>query len=168
MGDNFAMRPAKEQIEEEKAEPVMQAHFIINATQACKEEMEEYDEYTTKSFKQTIELLSQGTAFKFTPVGIMELREQAFGPFEDKKTARFMIPSELDSNGKDWKGNTWTFGILPMIWEAFVDPNFQVPRIYYCKECSNHQTFKGSCSYCKSQGKKFIPTIEIKDWDKEF
>ena len=168
MGDNFAMRPAKEQIEEEKNEPVMQAHFIINATQACMEEMDEYDEYTTKSFEQTIQLLSQGSAFKFTPVGIMELREQAFGPFEDRKTARFMIPSELDSNGKDWKGNTWTFGILPMIWEAFVDPNFQVPRIYYCKECSNHQTFKGSCSYCKSQGKKFIPTIEIKDWDKEF
>ena len=52
LGDNFAMRPAKEQIEEEKNEPVMQAHFIINATQACMEEMDEYDEYTAKSFKE--------------------------------------------------------------------------------------------------------------------
>ena len=142
---------------------ISKAIFIINATKAAREEYQEVDEYTTNAFSETIELLRQGNAFEFTPIGIMSQREQAFGPFKTKKLASYMIPSILDGQGKDWKGHVWTFGILPMIWEEYLEPNYQVPRVYWCKKCGHSQAFKGSCGSCRSKGDKYIPTIEIKD-----
>ena len=168
--DNFAFKPKPEPEPENnpKKGAVAKATFIINATRAGREEIETFEEHTRKSFAETIDLLRQGIAYEFTPVGIMEQRDQAFGPFEDRKTASFMIPSELDEKGKDWKGHRWTYGVLPMIWETFVDPNFQVPRVYWCRECNQAQSFKGSCGHCKSNGKKFVKTLEVKDWEGDF
>lgn len=141
------------------------SHFIINATRAVREECEEFNEYASRAFEETIKLLSQGNAFEFTPIGIMVQKEEAFGPFESRKLATYMIPSELDEKGKDWKGHTWILGVMPMIWEDFIVPNYQVPRAYWCRECGHTQAFKGSCGNCRGQGRKFIPTIEIKDWE---
>ena len=166
MSENFAFKPVK--VEKKEQKRIVQATFIINATKACMEELEDYQTYTENSFIETIELLRKGIAYEFTPVGIMEQREQAFGPFENRKTASFMIPSELNSEGKDWKGQRWTYGVLPMIWETFVDPNFQVPRVYWCEKCGKTQSFKGSCGHCKSNGEKYVPTKEIKDWEGDF
>jgi len=146
---------------------ISKAIFIVNATKAAKEEYEECIEYTKDAISETIELLRQGNAFEFTPIGIMNQREQAFGPFENKKLAPYMTPSILNEQGKDWKGHVWAYGTLPMIWEEYLEPNYQVPRVYWCKKCEHSQPFKGSCGNCKSNGEKYVPTQQIKDWDDE-
>ncbi len=162
----YALKPIKNK-EKPQKNIVSKAIFIINATKAAREEYEEANEYAVQALSETIELLRHGNAFEFTPIGIMNQREQAFGPFKTKKLASYMIPSILDSQGKDWKGHVWTFGTLPMIWEEYLEPNYQVPRVYWCKKCGHSQAFKGSCGHCRSQGDKYIPTIEIKDWEGE-
>lgn len=139
--------------------------FIINATKSVGPECAEFKDFITNAFEETIGLLSRGSAFEFTPIGIMAHKEEAFGPFETKKLASYMIPSELDEDGKDWKGHIWIYGSMPMIWEDFIIPNYQVPRAYWCRSCGHTQVFKGSCGACRKNGKKFTPTIEIKNWD---
>ena len=149
------------------APPPNSAIFIFNATPGARNAIMGPNEYTRSVLEETLKLLASGTAWEFTPIGIMEQQDQAFGPFETKKEASYMIPSILDSEGKDWKGHSWTYGTLPMIWGDYIIPNYQVPRFYWCKECKSTQTFKGSCSTCRANGKQFIPTIEIKDWERE-
>ena len=57
--------------------------------------------------KETILVLgniSKGSDFRITPLGILIQREMAWGPFEKKNHAEYMIPSLLDEDGRDWKG----------------------------------------------------------------
>jgi hypothetical protein len=152
---------------EQQANPLASAIFILKATGAAREAVMGVNEYTKAILEETLALLASGTAWEFTPIGIMEQQEQAFGPFELKKHASYMIPSNLDEDGKDWKGDAWTYCQLPMIWEDFILPNYQVPRYFWCKGCKSTQTFKGSCSTCRFNGEQFVPTIEIKDWERE-
>jgi hypothetical protein len=147
--------------------PPPSAIFIFKATTASREAVMGVNEYTKSILQETLPLLAAGTAWEFTPMGIMEQQELAFGPFETKKHAAYMIPSTLDEDGKDWKGDEWTYAQLPMIWEEYILPNYQVPRYFWCRECKNTQNFKGSCSTCRSNGEQFVPTIEIKDWERE-
>ena len=163
----MALRPKKDLPQPTPPRELANAIFIINTTRAAREEVEDGIEHTKAAIQETLSLLASGTAWEFTPLGIMEQREHAFGPFETKKLAAHMIPSVLDEEGRDWKGHIWTYGTLPMIWDDFLDPNFQVPRAYWCRKCGKFQTFKGSCSTCRANGHKFVPTIEIKDWESE-
>ena len=151
----------------QRKESVESAFFIFNASPGAGDAVMGPNEYTRHIIKETLELLASGMAWEFTPIGIMEQQEEAFGPFETRKEASYMIPSILDERGKDWKGHSWTYGKLPMIWEEFIQPNYQVPRYFWCRKCKSTQTFKGSCGTCKANGEQFVPTIEVKDWERE-
>ena len=143
------------------------AWFILNASKASQNETEFPEDYSKTVFRQTMDLLSKGSDFRITPLGILIQREMAWGPFEKKAHAEYMIPSILDDDGRDWKGEKWGISQLPMIFEDFEMPNYQVRRVYWCKHCNGAQPFKGSCSICKSNHSVFRKTIEIKDWENE-
>ncbi len=143
------------------------AWFIMNSTKASKNETEFPEEYSKKTINETIDLLSKGSDFRITPLGILIQREMAWGPFEKKSHAEYMIPSALDEKGKDWKGEKWNICKLPMLWEEFEMPNYQVKRMFWCSHCGGAQPFKGSCSVCKANHEVFRKTIEIKDWENE-
>tara|TARA_B100000287_G_scaffold400401_1_gene419597 strand:- start:3974 stop:4492 length:519 start_codon:yes stop_codon:yes gene_type:complete len=166
-GDMWKEIPNESNVKPEKKEPVATAFFVFNASPGAGDAVMGINEYTRHILEETLQLLASGMAWEFTPIGIMEQQDQAFGPFETKKEASYMIPSVLDEEGKDWKGQSWTYGQLPMIWDEFIEPNYQVPRYFWCRKCGGTQTFKGSCSTCKSNGEQFVPTIEIKDWNRE-
>lgn len=92
----------------------------------------------------------------------------AFGPFQTNQHAHAMPASELDEHGKDYFGDMWCI-VSDKATEAteFIRPMLADSRLYVCSvsECVGVQRFKGSCSKCKSEGKEFTPTIEIRDWD---
>jgi hypothetical protein len=92
----------------------------------------------------------------------------AFGPFQTNQHAEAMPASTLDEHGKDFFGDRWCI-VSDKATEAteFIRPMAADSRLYVCsnRECVGVQRFKGSCSKCKSEGKEFIPTIEIRDWE---
>ena len=151
-----------------KQKQTRKAHFIINATLAAQESCEDPFDYAKETIKETLTQLAIGTSFQLTPLGVLESRDMAYGPFETRTKANFIIPSELNEKGLDWQGNKWFIGEVPMIWDDYMQPNYGIKRVYRCAECENIQMFKGSCSKCKGEGRLHIKTMEIKDWGEDF
>jgi hypothetical protein len=147
----------------------IRAYYAVNATKAGIGLSEAADPWTWARTleKETMKQLEKGTMFKLTTLGYHIMRDEAFGPFEEKGHAEFIIPSPLNEEGQDWKGEKWAVASLPMVQKEFLIPHWQVRRVYLCEACGSKQPFKGSCAKCRTDGTNFQPTIEIKDWENE-
>ena len=147
----------------------IRAYYAINATKSGIGLSLAPDAWTwaRQLEKETMNQLEKGTMFNLTTMGLHIMRDEAYGPFEEKSHAEFIIPSALDDQDRDWKGDKWVIGSLPMVQKEFLIPDWQVRRVYMCKECGSNQPFKGSCAKCRSEGINFQPTFEIKDWEHE-
>lgn len=147
----------------------VRAYYAVNASKAGIAFSDALDPWAwARSLeKETLDQLEKETIFRLTSLGYHMMRDEAFGPFKEKGHAEFIIPSPLDEEGRDWKGEKWVIVRLPMVQKEFLIPHWQVRRVYLCEACGNKQPFKGSCAQCRSEGTNFQPTIEIKDWEGE-
>ena len=147
----------------------IQAYYAINASKAGigLSDADDLWSWARHLEKETMDQLEKGTMFDLTIMGLHIMRDEAYGPFEEKNHAEFIIPSRLDDKDRDWKGDKWIVGILPMVQKEFLIPDWQVRRVFMCEKCANKQPFKGSCAKCRSEGVNFQPTIEVKDWENE-
>jgi len=154
-----------------KEKTLVDMHWAINITKA----IDEPEDITLENIQTLIENITD-EIMKKMPYGVstlkhLERKSAAFGPFERPTHARTMPASDLDEEHKDFFGNQWAFLALPMVFKEFHEPVWTVRKVFVCStypECTHHQNFKGSCTECKSKGIKFVPTIEVRDWDRRF
>ena len=146
--------------------------WAINVTKATEGSIKtKEDEWFDETTKDIMKGFYDRIPHRLSTLAHFERNDCAYGPFERSTHAEHMTPSTLDDGNKDFEGNLWWIIKLPMVFQEFQEPIWTVQTVFLCSThpaCEGTQRFKGSCSKCKSEGRNFIPTIQIRDWDKKF